>query len=264
VHTGEAVEEVRTSGGKVEGVTTDRRRIAARHVVCAAGALSNRLLRSLGLILPQRTVRATVAMSKPVTPVTSAGVWADDVSFRQRRDGRIVFAAGARADYDLTLDVFRHLRFFFPNYLKNRALFRFHIGRPLVADMAALLPWSDRRRHPYAVGSAVEPKPNSRRVERGRQEFSRLFPSVPPLQVERTWAGNVDATPDAIPVIDAVEQPAGLVVATGFSGHGFALGPITGRLVAELVVDRKPTLDLHPLRLSRFVEGDLVPPRSVL
>jgi glycine/D-amino acid oxidase-like deaminating enzyme len=264
IHTREAVEDLLTSGGQVEGVTTDRGRISAGHVVCAAGALSNRLLRSLGLTLPQRTVRATVAMSRPVPPVTSAGVWADKVSFRQRPDGRVVFAAGAQADYDLTLNVFRHLRFFLPNYLRNRALFRFHIGRPLLEDVASLVPWSERHRHPYSVNHAVEPKPNLKRVERGRQEFSRLFPSVPPLQVERAWAGNVDATPDAIPVIGAVERPAGLVVATGFSGHGFALGPITGRLVAELIVDGKPSLDLHAMRLSRFVEGDLVPPRSVL
>jgi glycine/D-amino acid oxidase-like deaminating enzyme len=114
------------------------------------------------------------------------------------------------------------------------------------------------------VRYAVEPKPNLRRVERGRREFSLLFPDGSPLVVERAWAGNVDATPDAVPVIDALERPRGLVVATGFSGHGFALGPVTGRLVSELVTDGRTSLDLHSMRLSRFAEGDLVPPRSVL
>jgi glycine/D-amino acid oxidase-like deaminating enzyme len=264
VLSGEAVESILTDGGSVTGVATERRRLRARHVVCAAGAYSSRLLRPLGVVLPQRIVRATVAMSQPVAPLTRAGVWADDVSFRQRRDGRVVFAAGARADYDLTLGVFRHLRHFLPNYLKNRALFRFHVGKPLLADLAGLIPGSGRRRHPFSVRYAVEPKPNLRRVERGRREFSLLFPDGSPLVVERAWAGNVDATPDAVPVIDALERPRGLVVATGFSGHGFALGPVTGRLVSELVTDGRTSLDLHSMRLSRFAEGDLVPPRSVL
>jgi glycine/D-amino acid oxidase-like deaminating enzyme len=71
-------------------------------------------------------------------------------------------------------------------------------------------------------------------------------------------------TPDAVPVLGAVPSPKGLIVATGFSGHGFAMGPIAGRLVAELVVDGKPSLDLHGFRFSRFAEGAIGPPRSVL
>jgi glycine/D-amino acid oxidase-like deaminating enzyme len=264
VLTGEAVEAILTDGGAVAGVVTERRRLHARHVVCAAGAMSSRLLRPLGVALPQRVVRSTVAMSGPLPPVTEAAVWADGLSFRQRPDGRIVFAAGARADYDLTLDVFRHLRHFLPNYWKNRALFRFHVGRPLLADLATLVPGSVRRRHPFSVRHVVEPKPNARRLKRGRDEFSQLFPDSGPLLVERSWAGNVDATPDAIPVIDALDRPRGLVIATGFSGHGFALGPITGRLVSELVIEGRTSLDIHGMRLARFAEGDLAPARSVL
>ena len=72
----------------------------------------------------------------------------------------------------------------------------------------------------------------------------------------REWAGLYEVTPDAHPVIDRLEQPAGLVMAAGFSGHGFMHGPITGLLAAELVLDgRAHTLDISQLRLSRFAEG---------
>jgi glycine/D-amino acid oxidase-like deaminating enzyme len=54
------------------------------------------------------------------------------------------------------------------------------------------------------------------------------------------------------------------VLATGFTGHGFAMGPIVGRLVAELVTGGKPSLDLRPFRFSRFAEGAVGRPRSVL
>ncbi len=70
------------------------------------------------------------------------------------------------------------------------------------------------------------------------------------------WAGLYEVTPDAHPVIDRLEEPAGLVIAAGFSGHGFMHGPITGLLAAELVLDdRAHTLDISQLRLSRFAEG---------
>ena len=58
--------------------------------------------------------------------------------------------------------------------------------------------------------------------------------------------------------------PRGFLFATGFSGHGFALGPIVGRLISELVVDGAPSLDLHRFRFGRFAEGDLAPPGEIL
>jgi len=105
--------------------------------------------------------------------------------------------------------------------------------------------------------------PNAAKVRRSLEEMRRLYPSLPGLAVTRSWAGYIDATPDAIPVIGEA-GPAGLVVATGFSGHGFAMGPIVGRLVAELVTDGQPSLDLRAFRLSRFAEGATGKPRSVL
>ena len=56
----------------------------------------------------------------------------------------------------------------------------------------------------------------------------------------------------------------GFVLATGFSGHGFAMGPIAGRLVAELIVDGKTSLDISGFRFSRFAEGAIGKPHNVL
>jgi glycine/D-amino acid oxidase-like deaminating enzyme len=75
------------------------------------------------------------------------------------------------------------------------------------------------------------------------------------LTVERKWAGYMDCTPDMLPVIDQLNQPRGLVLATGFSGHGFGMGPIVGKLVSEIIVDGKPSLDLSALGFGRFQEG---------
>ncbi len=44
-------------------------------------------------------------------------------------------------------------------------------------------------------------------------------------------------------------------MATGFSGHGFGMGPITGQLMAEVIAEGKPSLDLAGFRFDRFGQG---------
>jgi glycine/D-amino acid oxidase-like deaminating enzyme len=102
------------------------------------------------------------------------------------------------------------------------------------------------------------------KVRRSLAELRRVLPSLPPLAIARSWAGHIDASPDLVPVLGEVSQLKGFVLATGFSGHGFAMGPIAGRLVSELIVDAKPSLDLAAFRFSRFAEGAIGRPRNVL
>jgi glycine/D-amino acid oxidase-like deaminating enzyme len=259
-----AAERILVRAGTVSGVLTERNEVRTSRVVCAAGGWSAPLLRTVGASLPQRLVRATVTRTTPAPPITRAGVWGPAVAFRQRPDGRLNLAAGGATDYDVTLDALRHVRLFLPNYWTNRKLFRFHVGAPLWQDLARLWPTSARRRHPFTHDRDVEPVPNPDKVRRSLEEFRRLFPAVSGLAIERSWAGYIDVTPDAVPVLGDVSAVAGLTVATGFSGHGFAMGPIAGRLVAELIVDGKPSLDLQGFRFSRFAEGARPEPRSVL
>jgi glycine/D-amino acid oxidase-like deaminating enzyme len=92
----------------------------------------------------------------------------------------------------------------------------------------------------------------------------RFLDHNPAFELDRVRVDHyIDATPDAIPVVGEAGSP-GLVVATGFTGHGFAMGPIVGRLVAELITDGRPSLDLRAFRFSRFAEGATGKPKSVL
>jgi glycine/D-amino acid oxidase-like deaminating enzyme len=264
LHLACAVQGVTTRAGAVSGVLTERGEVRAPSVVCAAGAWSWRLLRTLGLRLPQRWVRGTVARTTSAPPVTTCAVWGPGVAFRQRRDGAFTIAAGGALDHDVTLDSLRQLRFFLPNFWKNKAMFRFHVGRPLWASLAAALPGSAARRQPLVWDRGMEPRPNPAKVRRSLAELRRVLPSLPSLGIARTWAGYIDASPDLVPVLGEAPSLRGLVLATGFSGHGFAMGPIAGRLVSELIVDGKPSLDLAPFRFTRFVEGAIGKPRNVL
>src|SRR5262245_60558747 len=159
-----AVQSVVTRAGAVAGVVTERGEIRAPAVICAAGAWSSRLARTLGLALPQRWVRGTVARTTPAPAVTACAVWGPGVAFRQRRDGSFNIAAGGALDHDVTLDSLHQLRFFLPNFWKNRTMFRFHVGRPLLASLAAALPGSAARQRPLVWDRGREPQANPVKV----------------------------------------------------------------------------------------------------
>lgn len=251
---GTVVDGILVDRGRVTGVTTERGVIHAPTVVCAAGVWTAPLLRDVGVDLPIRIVRSTAARTKPVAPISGMGVgYHPVVSFRQRPSGALYVAAGGWSDYDVTLDSLRHLRAFLPNYIKNRRLLKVHVGRPLLEDIGRRarrrdLAWRLRQ------GRVLSPAPSAEKVRMSVAKFQEIFPTVP-IEVDRAWAGYTDATPDAVPVIDALTSPAGLVVAAGFSGHGFGMGAIVGRLLAEQIVDGRPSLDLQPFRLGRFADG---------
>lgn len=258
------VEGLSTRNGRIGAVLTERGEIRTDTVICAAGAHSSRLGRMVGLRLPVGSVRSTVAATAPLPRFTDLAVRGLEVAFRQTRAGNVILGrvSARSADHDVTLESFRHLRWFLPNYFKNRAMLRIHVGRPLLADIARALPWSEARKHPFAHTVDVEPAPNPATVNESRLAFEGYFPSLGDVKIERVWAGVIDTLPDLVPVLGHTEV-GGFLFATGFSGHGFAMGPIVGRLMAELICDGRTSLELTGLRFSRFREGRLAPARHL-
>ncbi len=85
------------------------------------------------------------------------------------------------------------------------------------------------------------------------------MPAFWEVVAEEFWAGLIDMTPDALPVINAPGTLEGLVIAAGFSGHGFGLGPAIGRILADLVLGRTPGLPIEAFRLARFAAWNAAP-----
>jgi sarcosine oxidase subunit beta len=79
-----------------------------------------------------------------------------------------------------------------------------------------------------------------------------MLPALHNARFLRTWSGTLAMTPDRVAIIGPVEKVRGYFLATGFSGHGFCLGPIVGKLLSEWVVDGGPSMSLDELSLSRF------------
>jgi sarcosine oxidase subunit beta len=79
-----------------------------------------------------------------------------------------------------------------------------------------------------------------------------VLPALAGAGVARVWGGLLDMTPDALPIIERVPQCDGLVIAAGFSGHGFCLGPVTGQIVRDLVMEGTTAFPIQPFTSDRF------------
>jgi sarcosine oxidase subunit beta len=84
-----------------------------------------------------------------------------------------------------------------------------------------------------------------------------IFPALGKARIIRQWAGLYDVSPDARPIVGAVDGHDGYYHACGFSGHGFMLSPIVSRLLAELITTGKTSIPIDSLNLNRFEKSTL-------
>ncbi|GAA5237482.1 FAD dependent oxidoreductase family protein [Burkholderia pseudomallei TSV5] len=165
-----------------------------------------------------------------------------------------------QVDVDVTLGHLRGLSLFLPELWARREKFRFHLNGAAWRDLKARA----------AGGAAVleprdpNPQPNPAHAPRALAKLKAVFPALRDARIVEAWAGLIDVLPDGIPVIDAPRAPDGLAIATGFCGHGFAMGPIVGSLLAEWVDTGATSLDLSAFRAARFVDGTMRRPASML
>jgi sarcosine oxidase subunit beta len=87
-----------------------------------------------------------------------------------------------------------------------------------------------------------------------------LVPRLATASIIRVWSGFEGITQDHLPVLGPSRTTPGLFHAFGFSGHGFALAPGVGAIVAELIVESVTDVPLAPLSISRFRSSDVVRP----
>lgn len=90
------------------------------------------------------------------------------------------------------------------------------------------------------------------------------IPALGEAEIAHGWAGLYEITPDHNAVLGAPDGVDGLLLANGFSGHGFMQAPAIGQLMAEWIVEGEPSLDLSDLRLERFRDSSAVAETNVI
>lgn len=118
-------------------------------------------------------------------------------------------------------------------------------------------------------GSQTGDEPMQPRIADIASSLAKAMAVVPALaeaRISRVWGGLLDMTPDALPIIEQVAEIEGLIVAAGFSGHGFCLGPVTGEIASHLALRGETTYPIAPFRRGRFAErrGDAPPAAATL
>jgi len=220
-------EEVRT-GAKVETITGTGARIeggeelAAGAVVLAAGAWSAPLARSAGLELPVEPRKGQLVRLRVGDPEPG-------LLRRKLIDGGYLLAV-----------------------LETSADRQIATVTETTWDGHVLVGSSRER-------TGFDPSVDPALSEELRRRAALLVPALADLPVDDAWVGFRPWLPDNLPAIGPSRRVPGLWVATGHEGAGVALGPVTGRLIAQALTGEEPAMDLGSFDPDRFAGGRLAP-----
>lgn len=245
------------TNGRVQGVVTEHGVIRADAVLCASGAWASMFCGWHGVVLPQSSARGTVFSINRATAAITGGLSTPEVAIRPNLDGGYTVAIRGRAQIDITPQGFRFSREFWKMF---RDRFddgmKFHIGASFLRGPASIARWKIDGISPFERMRVANPTPDESVIKDGLAALASAYPEMSGVEVTRKWAGWMDSTPDGIPVISAVPEIAGFFLASGFSGHGFGIGPAAGKLAAQLVSGKHPLVDPTGFAIERFAKGN--------
>jgi len=259
-----AVRGLETSGGNVSAVVTEHGVIKTSVVLCAAGAWTSLFCRSLGVAVPQLKVRGTVARTAPGDDVLDGNLFDHRLGIRRREDGGYTVAHGAILQHPITPSTFRWSLKFMPALLQELKVLRLSFGKEFFEELNMPKQWSLDDVTPFEKTRVLDPEPSKSVLKGIRRNIDTMFPQLADTPIVESWAGMVETSPDVVPMIGAIDDIPGFHIATGFSGHGFGLGPGAGKAIAGMLTGTDTGIDISPLRLSRFFDGSPIKPQATI
>jgi glycine/D-amino acid oxidase-like deaminating enzyme len=253
VHQMCAARGLETTGGCVSAVVTEKGTIRTRTVIMAGGAWASSFCRQLGIRFPQSTIRSSILAVSPHVEGLPDALHTADISVTRRGvSAGHTLAISGRASVDPTPQQMLYAREFLPMFAKRwRALRPGGLGGWRSGHETAAR-WRLDRPTPMERQRILDPVPDRRLVKETHRRALDLLPALRDTTVTATWAGYIDSTPDGVPAIGEVTNLRGFILAAGFSGHGFGIGPGAGHLIADLVTGTTPIVDPHPYRPDRL------------
>ena len=257
-----AVRGLETTAGRVSAVVTEHGSIRTSTVLCAAGAWTSMFCRSLGIRVPQLRVRGTVCRTGPAKTVFEGALTDRNLALRRRLDGGYTLAHGSTIDHPITPSTFRFGTQFLPALMMDARSMRLSLGREFLDELAMPTVWPLDTESPFEKCRVVSPKPNPKILRVIRRYLDATFPELAGTPIVESWAGMIETTPDVVPVIDQADKLPGFHIATGFSGHGFGIGPGAGKAIAGFLTGNDVGLDVGEFRLRRFSDGTRIRPMT--
>jgi glycine/D-amino acid oxidase-like deaminating enzyme len=220
------------------------------------------LCRSIGITVPQLKVRGTVTRTAPAPNILEGCLFDDKIAIRRRQDGGYTAVNGMLLDHPVTPSTFRFGTKFLRAFMLDPAGMRLSLGREFIEEWNTPSTWDLDAETIFERTRVLDPEPDPRVVASIRRNLDDVFPQLAGIDIVESWAGMIEATPDAIPVIGEAANYAGFFIATGFSGHGFGIGPGAAKAIAGMLTGNDSGIDLKEFRLSRFSDGTPIRPQS--
>jgi glycine/D-amino acid oxidase-like deaminating enzyme len=252
VHQFCAARGIELSAGRVSGVVTEKGTIATKAVVMAGGAWASSFCHQLGIRFPQASVRASILAVAPGLPDLPPAMTTSEVSITRRANGGYTLAISGRARVDPTPQQFRFGREFLPMFARRWRSLSPGGVEGWRQGHETLEKWSLDEITPMERNRILDPRPDMGQVRLTYRRACELIPGLAGMAISDAWAGYIDSTPDGIPVIGEVEGVPGFILAAGFSGHGFAIGPGAGHLIADIITGSRPIVDPTAYRPERL------------
>jgi glycine/D-amino acid oxidase-like deaminating enzyme len=259
-----AVRGLETEGGRVSAVVTEHGTIRTSTVLCAAGAWSSLFCRSLGIPVPQLKVQGNVLRTAPAKAVLNGNVFDSKVGIRRRQDGGFTVAHGSILMHPITPSTFRYAFKFLPALQQELKVLRLTLGKEFISEFRMPKRWALDGVSPFEKNRVLNPQPSPSVISKIRVNLAETFPELANVEIAETWAGMVETSPDVVPVICPIVKTPGFHLATGFSGHGFGIGPGAGKAIAGMLTGTASGIDLGQLRLERFFDGSPIRPQSTV
>lgn len=257
-----AVRGIETTVGNVSAVVTEHGVIKTSTVLCAAGAWTSMFCGSLNVDVPQLRVRGTVARTAPADNFLNGNIFDERLGIRRRQDGGYTVAHGSVLEHPVTPASFRYFKKFIPALKQEFKLLRLSIGREFIDEWTTPRTWALDAESPFEVTRVLNPKPTPSVLRGIRRNLDAVFPQMSNTPIVESWAGMIESSPDVVPIIDGIGSIPGFHVATGFSGHGFGIGPGAGKAIAGMLTGKDSGIDISEFRLGRFFDGSPIRPQS--
>jgi len=217
---------LRRDGDRVAGVETDQGFVEADHVVVASGVWATELLKGAGITAGVGGERLQVLSTFPIP----------------ERIQPVVYGPLAAKQYTL----FRDLPAWDPAAFTDP--YESEDAIELLELVAQRQDGSVLMGCPMDYPREIDLRPTLAGIHATAVRMSEDFPGLMNAPIDRTWAGMLPFTADTAPIIDEIEP--GLFAAIGHV-YGNAVGPMTGRLISQLVLDQQPEVDLDEVRFDR-------------
>jgi len=209
------------NGGRVEGIETARGPIYAPVVVNAAGAWAPIIGEMAGLHLPIKPRRGQIMITEPVAPYIARGMLSASYIVAKFNADKLKESKSRAVQLGVGLSLSQTQK-----------------GNILIGATREFVGYDVRNTHEG--------------IQAILKNAIRLVPGLGSIHIIRTMGGVRPYTPDGLPLVGYVNNLEGYFMSAGHEGDGIALSPVTGKIVADMIVDGKTFMDVSALDPNRF------------